>query len=216
MTLISTLAVIFDEICSLCKWKLELMKVMRCLNRSWIHYSYHPLTAWITDQLWGEKVWGEVRIPSFWCTVRYAPCRPSIAKCFHIRGGQTTQATGATTALVSSGSTIYRPATNAFPVRVTPCCASTASWMTRNCSLALSSFMQTLSLVVALSYQRNLVLRLWTYTCHLSASGWPESTGWFHRCATVHGHPTGDSFSLLCIVWLTDIPHSFVMTFNII
>src|SRR6218665_1674531 len=39
-TLIRTLALIFDEIRSLCKWKLELMKVMRCLNRSWIHNSY--------------------------------------------------------------------------------------------------------------------------------------------------------------------------------
>jgi len=44
MTLIRTLALIFDEMRSLCKWKLELMKVMRCLNRSWIHNSYHHLT----------------------------------------------------------------------------------------------------------------------------------------------------------------------------
>jgi len=34
---------IFDDIRSLCKWKLELMKVMRCFNRSWIHNSYHRL-----------------------------------------------------------------------------------------------------------------------------------------------------------------------------
>jgi len=40
-TLIRTLTLIFDEIRSLSKWKLELMKVMRCLNRSWIHNSYH-------------------------------------------------------------------------------------------------------------------------------------------------------------------------------
>jgi len=34
---------IFDEIRSLCKWKLELMKAMQCLKRSWIHNSFHRL-----------------------------------------------------------------------------------------------------------------------------------------------------------------------------
>ena len=47
-TLIRTVALIFDEIRSLCKWKLELMKVMRCLNRGWIHNSYHCLINWST------------------------------------------------------------------------------------------------------------------------------------------------------------------------
>jgi len=41
MTLTKTLT--FDEMRSLFKWKLELMKVVRCLNTSWIHDSYHSL-----------------------------------------------------------------------------------------------------------------------------------------------------------------------------
>jgi len=52
----------FDEICSLLK-KLKLMKVVHCLNRSWIHDSYYrqPIMYCITDQLSEGNVW----IPSY-------------------------------------------------------------------------------------------------------------------------------------------------------
>jgi len=42
-TLTRTLTLTFDKIRSLFKWKLELMKVMRCLNRSGIRDSHHRL-----------------------------------------------------------------------------------------------------------------------------------------------------------------------------
>jgi len=39
------LTLTFDEVHvrSWFKWKVELIKVMHCLNRSWIHDSYHSL-----------------------------------------------------------------------------------------------------------------------------------------------------------------------------
>ena len=42
-TLSRTLTLTFDEMRSLFKWKLELIKVMHCLNTSLIHDSYHSL-----------------------------------------------------------------------------------------------------------------------------------------------------------------------------
>jgi len=42
-TLTRTLTLTFDKNCSLFKWKLELMKVMHCLNRSWMRDIYHGL-----------------------------------------------------------------------------------------------------------------------------------------------------------------------------
>jgi len=42
-TLTRTMTLTFDEKLSLFKWKLELMKVVHCLNRSWIRDSYHSL-----------------------------------------------------------------------------------------------------------------------------------------------------------------------------
>jgi len=44
-TINETPTLTFDEIRSLFKWKLELVKVrvVCCLNRSWIHNSYHSL-----------------------------------------------------------------------------------------------------------------------------------------------------------------------------
>ena len=50
------------------------------------------------------------------------------------------------------------------------------------------------------------------HPCHLSAVDGNPLVG----STCVRGPATGDSFSLLCIVLLTDVIYSFVMTFNII
>src|SRR6218665_467397 len=53
MTITRTLTIRFDKIRSLFKWKLELMRVMHCLNRSWIRDSYHrDLAGWVGYWSW--------------------------------------------------------------------------------------------------------------------------------------------------------------------
>src|SRR6218665_1374202 len=59
-TLTRTLTLTFYQIRPLLRWKLELTKVVRCLNRSWIHDSYHSLqTVCKTVQPLSENIRGK-------------------------------------------------------------------------------------------------------------------------------------------------------------
>jgi len=60
-TLTRTLTLTFYQIRPLLKWKLELTKVVRCLNRSWIHDSYHSLQTVKLFSLWVKISGGNVR-----------------------------------------------------------------------------------------------------------------------------------------------------------
>src|SRR6218665_448470 len=68
-TLTRTLTLTFYQIRPLLRWKLELTKVVRCLNRSWIHDSYHSLQTVcktvqpLSENIRGKCPGGNIRIP---------------------------------------------------------------------------------------------------------------------------------------------------------